>query len=103
MQIEEFESVEYWLESMAGRAKGTKVAYASHLKFFCEWLGKTPDELIAERDRQLKSEDKKIQRTTEMYVKRYNTYLTEKDAGAGTKKNARAAIKSFFELRQLEF
>lgn len=97
LEIEKFEGVKYWLESMAGRAEGTKRGYLSRLKLFCEWLGKTPDQLIREREEQLKSEDKKVQRTMEMHVKRYNTFLTEQDAGAGTKKNARAAIKSFFE------
>jgi len=97
MEIEKFDSVKYWLESMAGRAEGTKRSYLSHLMLFCEWLGNTPDELIAGREAQLKSEDKKVQRTMEMHVKRYSAYLDEQGAGAGTKTTARAAIKSFFE------
>lgn len=97
MEIEDFSSVKYWLESMAGRAEGTKRSYVSHLKLFCEWVGKTPDELVKEREGQLKSEEKKVQRSMEMQVKRYNAYLDEKGAGAGTKTTARAAIKSFFE------
>jgi len=97
MEIEKFDSVKYWLESMAGRAKGTKVGYLSHLKLFCEWLDKTPDQLVTEREEQLKGEDKKLQRTVEMHVKRYNAFLGEQGAGAGTKTTARAAIKSFFE------
>lgn len=105
MEIEKFDSVRYWFESMAGRAEGTKRSYLSHLKRFSQWLGKTPDELIAEREQQLKSEDKKVQRTMEMHVKRYNAYLDEHGAGAGTKTTARAAIKSFFEhhYMKLEF
>jgi len=97
LEFEEYETIKYWLKSMAGRAEGTKNLYLLSLKQFCEWLGKTPDQLIGEREEQIKSEDKKVQRTMEMNVKAYNAHLESEDAKAGTKTTARAAIKSFFE------
>jgi len=101
MEIAEYESVKYWLKSMGARAEGTKVGYVSHLKRFCQWLNKSPDQLIAEREEHLKSTDKKVKRTMELNVKEYNAFLDNQGKGAGTKMTARAAIRSFFEHHYL--
>ena len=66
-KFEGFESVKYWMDSLPGadRTGSTKYGWKLRLRKYCEWLGKTPDELIAERKQELKSEDMKVQRHAE--------------------------------------
>jgi hypothetical protein len=50
-EFERSEAVQYWMDSLKGRdtVGSTKYQWKLRLRKFCNWLGKTPDELIDER------------------------------------------------------
>jgi len=76
--VRKFDAGRRWLDGVAADRSGslqTEEQYARCLKQFCEWVGKNPDELIAEREEQIKSEDKKIQRKAEENLKAFCLYL----------------------------
>jgi len=76
--VRSFETGRRWLDGVAADHSGslqTEEQYARCLKLFCEWVGKNPDELIAEREEQIKSEDKRIQRKAEENLKAFCLYL----------------------------
>ena len=64
MNSQEFmtsESVQTWLTGLKSNTDlhSTKYHWVENLKRFCEWMGKSPDELINERKQELKSEDQR--------------------------------------------
>jgi len=71
MNKEEFiksASVQTWLTGLKSRADlhSTKYHWVGNLKRFCEWVGKTPDQLIEERKEQLHSEDQRERHSAEL-------------------------------------
>jgi len=93
MEKAEFEnslSVKYWMDSLNSKAgpHSTKYIWKHHLKRFCEWLGKTPDQLIEERKQHLKSDDERVKHEAEMELKRFLTSLEDE----GLSPNTRGAI-----------
>ena len=99
---ERFESVRYWLETLATRVRGTKRVYLYSFKQFCEWIGKSPDELTAQRKTDLKAEDPREKYRIENNVRSYMAHLNDKKASYGKKTQTYAAIKSFFENNYLK-
>lgn len=72
-----FKASKIWLVAVKadkGGSEYTQSSYAATLFDFCEWLKKTPDQLIAERKAELKSEDAQ---TTENTVREFDTMLEE--------------------------
>jgi len=60
---EGFKASRVWLTAITSDKSGsshTLLAYCKGLKSFCDWIGKNPDELIAERKAELKSEGKEM-------------------------------------------
>ena len=53
-QLQEYREVETWLKTISSQSG---VIYLNALKKFCEWCGKNPQELILQRDRELKNDD----------------------------------------------
>ena len=51
-QLQEYQEVETWLKTISSQSG---VIYLNALKKFCEWCGKNPQELILQRDRELKN------------------------------------------------
>lgn len=102
--FEQQESVQYWMDSLPGKdgVHTTKYMWKIRLRKFCNWAGKTPDELIAERKEEIKSEDGKIQHRKEMLLKRYLKYLEEE---RGLAPNSRrvyfTAVRNFFQRNYL--
>jgi integrase len=55
-----FKASREWLTGVQADKSGSKhtqVSYRHSLKVFCEWIGKNPDQLIAERRTQLKNQE----------------------------------------------
>ncbi len=102
--FEQQESVKYWMDSLPGKdgVHTTKYMWKIRLRKFCKWAGKTPDELIAERKQEIKSEDGKVQHRKEMLLKRYLKYLEEE---RGLAPNSRrvyfTAVRNFFQRNYL--
>jgi len=53
-QLQEFVEVQTWLKTISLQSA---VIYLNALKKFCEWCGKNPQELILQRDKELKNDD----------------------------------------------
>jgi integrase len=92
----QFESVKMWMAELASLRKSTKYVYGQHLRYFCDWIEKTPDELLQTREADLKKEKPTEQRRMERQVKKYLASLTEQEKSRGFKKQAYAAVRSFF-------
>ena len=65
---------------------------------FCEWLGESPDEILENRKRDLKSDDPRVQRRYESALKRFDAYLRDLGYSVSSRQVAWAAVSSFFEM-----
>jgi integrase len=97
-----FESVQRWLSYVAaerfGERASTNHTYLRFLEEFCSFAGKSPDELIAERQRQLKSTDEMEQRKHEETAMSFINFLVqERRLAPGSAKLALAAVRSFYK------
>jgi len=104
LEFEDFESVRDWMDSLPGRdgTATTKYEWKLRLRRFCEWLGKTPDELISERREDMKSEDPKVRHRAEMYVKRFLKVLDDEGLSPNTRRTYYGAIRSFYKRNYQE-
>ncbi|MGD0978202.1 MAG: tyrosine-type recombinase/integrase [Candidatus Bathyarchaeia archaeon] len=107
MNLEEFMksgSVQTWLTGLKSSPDlhSTKYHWAGNLKRFCEWAGKTPDQLIEERKEQLRSEDQRERYSAELKVKAFLDYLTEQGKSPNTRKNHFSAIRNFYKRNYYE-
>lgn len=107
MKDEEFEgstALKYWLDSLKGNesAHSTKYIWKHHLKRFCNWADKSPDQLIEERKRQLLNEDKHVQHEAETRVKEFLKGLEEKGLAANTRNCYFMAIRNFYKRNYQE-
>jgi site-specific recombinase XerD len=95
------ESVDYWMGELANKSEGTRLKYRDYFGRFVEFLGKTADQLLAERNADLKQEDPKQQRRIETSLKRFIAHLRESGNSPATQQVAYAAVRSFFEMHYL--
>lgn len=107
MEKQEFEnslSVKYWMDSLPGKDGPctTKYVWKHHVKRFCDWIGKTPDQLINERKEHLKSEDKRVNHQVEMDVKRFLSYLEDEGLSPATIRAYFMGIRNFYKRNYLE-
>lgn len=102
--FEKFEAVKYWMSSLAGKdtVGSTKYGWKLRLRKFCEWLGKTPDELIAERKEELKNTDDKVRHRAEMTLKRYLRFLEEQGLSPNARRTYFTAIRNFYQRNYVE-
>jgi len=97
-----FESVQRWLSYVAaerfGERASTNHTYLRFLEEFCRFAGKTPDKLIAERQRESKSEDEMERRKhEEMAMSFVNFLVQERKLAPGSARLALAAVRSFYK------
>lgn len=79
----------------------TKTTYASVLKMFCEWVGKTPAELIDEAD--FEQDNLKMRnRHLSIYLNQFRDYLISQDLAPYTIKTYLTAVKSFYQANYIE-
>jgi site-specific recombinase XerD len=96
------QELEYWMAEMSNRAQSTKAKYAKNLEMFCQWLGKTPEQILEERKQDLMKADIREQRRYETQLKLFMAYLQkEKQYSIASQQVAWASIKSFFETNYL--
>jgi integrase len=101
--INSFESGKRWFETVMGSGTGSEHTLRNYARTFYDfnaWLKKNPDELIAERKTDLKSEDETVKRKFEETVRRYRIYL-QKERKVRTR-SAITAILSFFKANYVE-
>jgi len=96
-KFDEYTSIKYWMESLAKRSEVTRKSYLKHMRAFCKAIGKTPDELIAQRKEDLKSDDLYVRHRIEMTLKKHIADLEKEGKSTGTQQQRYASIKSFFD------
>ena len=86
------------ISAKKGRAvsKSTRETYFIYIRRFCDYCGSTPDELIAERAIDTRSEDIFIRRRHEEKLKEFANYLREEGYSSNTIATATAAVKSLY-------
>ena len=79
-----------------GVSESTRETYFIYLRRFCGFCGKTPDELINDRQKDWKSDDIFIKRRHEEKVKEFAEYLRDEGYSSNTIATAVGAIKSLY-------
>lgn len=100
MVFEDDPTVERWIGKILSRrtrSEGTAKIYLWHLRRFCEWAKRSPQQLVAERLEDLKSTDEAVRRRHEELVTQYFNYLESKGLSRNTALTAHAAIRSFYK------
>jgi len=100
-ELRQYKTVQYWMDALANRAETTKMSYLKHLKAFCESVGKSPDELVAQRKQDLKTDDLYVRHRTEMSLKKHIAELEDEGSSISTQKLRYAAIRSFFQCHYM--
>ena len=91
--IESYQEVQTWLRTVSERSRPL---YKSSLNRFCDFTGKKPDELIRQRDDELKNSDHNNRTGIRDLILDFREYL-EKEEYAGKTINATdGAIRGFF-------
>ena len=101
MEIDEMlqsASVKTWFSGLNSelRLHSTKYHWIKDLKRFCEWGGKTPDELIQERKGQLASSDEGVRHQAEINIRLFLASLVEQGLAPNTRKNYMMGIRNFY-------
>jgi len=99
-QFLNYESVKQWFDGLGSNSsEHTKEAYLNDLIQYCDWLGKTPDQLKEERKQELKSDDIDVKMTAEKTLNRYaNSGVKPQNAMS----RAVASIRSFYAHNFIE-
>ena len=86
------------ISAKKGRAvsESTRKTYFVYIRRFCDFCGKTPDELIEERKSDWKSDDIFIRRRHEEKLKEFASYLREEGYSSNTIATATGAIKTLY-------
>jgi integrase len=102
--LEKFKTVADWIRGLKGNSEphSTKYSWLHHLKRFCAWVGKTPDELIEERKVQLQSNDRSVQHMAEKNLQDFLNYLEEQGLSPNTRKSYFMAIRNFYKRNYYE-
>lgn len=82
--------------------EGTFTGYKTVLPIFCYWEGKTPDEIINEREEQVLSLDRKERYYYEDKMDEFKQLLVDHHYGAGTIKNYLSRVAGFFSNNRLD-
>ncbi|MDH5267234.1 MAG: site-specific integrase [Candidatus Bathyarchaeota archaeon] len=94
----QYETVDRWLDTVLAEnigSENTEYLYAKYIQIYCEMTGKNPDQLVAERKEQIRSENPEIVHKAEEMLRRQ--YLKIRKTG----KKAKAVllmrcVKSFY-------
>jgi integrase len=95
----QFETSKRWLTHIQTNKTGshkTQLEYAYRLKRFCDWANKTPDQLIAEREEQLKGKTKQGREKTEDLVSDFFQFQSKPHEGETEKENHRMSAKAYY-------
>jgi len=97
-------SVKYWMDNLNGKSgpHTTKYIFKRNFKKYCEWIEKTPDQLVEERKQHLKDDDKRVNHLAEMDVKRFLAHLEDKGLSPNTVRGYFMAIRNFYQRNYLE-
>jgi len=97
----EFDLVKTWLNNVAishSNSNRTRVAYINNFQRFCNFIGKTPEQIMIEYDG---STDRGFKREYARYIKGFMSAELEKGMAQNTINTRLAAVKSFFKYNDL--
>lgn len=92
------EALEYWKKELANRDGKTAFRYLQYFKGFIEYMDMTPDQILAQRELEARSLDRKVQRRFESEFKAYLAKKRDEGFKVATQQVMYAAIRSFFEI-----
>lgn len=103
-EFENCVAVKFWLDSLPSKSgpHSTKYVWLHHLKRFCDWIGKSPDQLIEERKHDNGCEDERVKHRAEMKVKQFIKHLEEQGLSANTRNSYFMAIRNFYKRNYYE-
>ena len=96
MNIDNDEKFIEWLDTIEA-TKATRSSYLTHIKKFCECVGKSPTELINESIIEVKEGKLPAERKARGYVAKFKKCLSDKGSAPKSQQSALAALKSFFK------
>lgn len=97
--MENFSSVQRWLTKLDKRSgsANTREVYLRYFRRFCEYAGLNPDQLIAERQGDLRSEDPFVRRRAEERLDKWFVELDKQGLSRNTCALAFNAVRSFYK------
>jgi integrase len=98
MNNEASPAIQYWQSELATKGEATKQRYREYFKEFLDFIGKNPDELIAQRQQDLLNPDRKIQRRIESQLLTFIAKKKQNGYAIATQQIYFASIRSFFEI-----
>ena len=96
------DSVEDWLDNVSishSNSSGTRVEYKRNFRLFCEFIGKTPKQILREYDNS--KSDKEFRRLYARYIRAFMSAEFKKELAPCTIACRVAAVKSFFKYNDL--
>ncbi len=99
--METLDPTEIWLNNVAmahSNSTATSILYRRYLKWFCEFLGKTPQQILDDYEA---TTDREFRRRYARYLKAYSSSLFQQKYAPSTIHGAVAAVKSFFKYSDL--
>jgi integrase len=91
-------ALEYWQDELVTKKKRTRVNYGRYFKEFLKYVGKTADELLAQRIKDTTNPDIKIQRRIESQFLAFIAHERERGYAPKTLQTIFASIRSFFDI-----
>jgi len=102
--IEEYKSVKRWITKLNKKSgsPNTRRTYLRWIRRFCEYVGMNPDELIAERREELKSDDDYIRHRAEDRLDAWFSELERSGLKRSSCVQAYNAIRSFYKANRMK-
>ncbi len=97
----QFDIIKTWLNNVGishSNSNRTRVAYKNNLQRFCNFISKTPEQIMTEYD---DSTDRDFKRQYARYIKGFMSEELEKGMAQNTINTRLAAVKSFFKYNDL--
>ncbi len=96
MDIDIDEKFLEWLDTIEA-TESTRAVYLTHIKKFCEFVGKTPTQLINDSIAEVKEGKLPAERKAKGYVAKFKKHLADEGYAPKTQQATMAALKSFFK------
>jgi len=99
--LEKIDWVKSWIDNVAvahSNSSRTRQSYKSNFQRFCNFIGKTPNEILEEYEN---SEDRKFRRQYAQYIRAFISSMLNKELSPNTIGSRVATVKSFFKYNDL--
>ena len=99
--METLNPVEVWLNNVAishSNSEGTYKKYKRNLRSFCNFIGKTPQQILEEYE---KSSDRDFKKKYAQLLRAFRSHLFTKQLSPNTIHSGTTAVKSFFKYNDL--